>query len=153
MIHLEPADAGLGVPQRTAVIAGRAHHDLPHAAADGGHHYPVEERRASGQVVMHPVQRRLASGGDLGGQSVVSGGIAVGRGNPGESETVRRHPLSGYRWTAVFHVSSTALFRRHRLILPRGTVSGGVLAARLLRAAVGHPGPGRGGFPCADVGG
>ena len=48
MIHFEPADAGLGVPQRPAVIAGRAHHDLPHAAADGGHHQPVEERRARG---------------------------------------------------------------------------------------------------------
>jgi hypothetical protein len=98
---------------------------------------------------MHPVQRRLAAGGDVGGQSVVGGGIAVGRGNPGESETVRRHPPSGYRWTAVFHPSSIPLFRRHRLILPWGTDPVAVWSRRSwpdrFTPGSGRPGPPRAG--------
>jgi len=37
MIHLEPADARHGVPERAAVVTRRAHHDLPHATVKGAH--------------------------------------------------------------------------------------------------------------------
>ena len=67
MVHLEPADARLGVPERAAVVAGRADHDLPHAAVDGTDDGPVEERGARGEVVVHPVRRDHLSGRDVGG--------------------------------------------------------------------------------------
>jgi putative redox protein len=101
-----------------AVITGRAHDDLPHAAADSGHHDPVEERGAGGQVVVHPVQRDLAPGRHVGGQGVVSGGIAVGRGHPGNAQPVRRDLTGRYRGTAAFQP------RRHRFILPPASVPG-----------------------------
>ena len=106
MVHLEPADARLGVPERAAVVAGRAHHDLPYAAVDGADDGPVEERGARGEVVVHPVRRGHQPGRDVGGQGIVGGGDAVGRGNPGEAEPVRRHPAGGYRGSPVFHVWS-----------------------------------------------
>ena len=106
MVHLEPADARLGVPERAAVVAGRADHDLPHAAVDGADDSPVEERGARGEVVVHPVRRGYQPGRDVGGQGLVGGGNAVGRRDPGEPEPVRRHPAGGYRGAPVFHVSS-----------------------------------------------
>jgi hypothetical protein len=114
MIHLEPADTAFGVPQRAAVVAGRTHHDLAHAAVDGRHHRPVEERGARGQVVVNPVQRGLAPGRDVDGQGVVSGRIAIGGGHPGKNEAVRRDSLGGCRWTVDFHVSSAPLSPVHR---------------------------------------
>jgi hypothetical protein len=53
-IDLEPADAGPGVPEGPAVVAGRADDDLAHPPADGTHHDLVEEPGAAGQVVAHP---------------------------------------------------------------------------------------------------
>ena len=106
MVDLEPADARLGVPERAAVVAGRAHHDLPHAPIKRADDGPVEERGARGEVVMHPVRRGGPPGRDVGGQGLVGGGITVVGSDPGEAEPVCRDPAGGYRWAAVFHVSS-----------------------------------------------
>jgi hypothetical protein len=104
MVHLEPADPRLGVAERAAVVAGRADHDLPHAAVDGADDSPVEERGARGEVVVYPVRRGHQTGRDVGGQGLVGGGSAVRRRDPGEAEPVRRDPAGGYRGTPVFHV-------------------------------------------------
>src|SRR4029077_8144672 len=70
-VDLEPADARFGEADRAAVVAGRADHDLPHAAVDAGDHGPVEERGTGGQVVVHPAGRGDVPGGDVGGQGLV----------------------------------------------------------------------------------
>ena len=110
MVHLEPADAGLGVPEGAAVVACRADDDLVHAAAQGADHGLVEEPGPRGEVVLYPAFRAVLPAGDVDGQGLVGGGIAVGGGNPGEPEPVRRHPLGGYRGAAPFHVSATVPF-------------------------------------------
>ena len=91
MVDLEPADAGLGVPQGPAVVAGRADHDLADAPADGADHHPVEEPGAGVEVVAHPARGGLLACRDVRGQRLVGGGIAVGGRDPGESEAVRGH--------------------------------------------------------------
>jgi len=106
MVDLEPADARLGVPERAAVIASRAHHDLRHAAAGRAGNGPVEERGARGQVIVHPAGRGLPPGRHVDGQRVIRGGVTVVSGDPGEVQAVRRHPASGLRWAPVLHVSS-----------------------------------------------
>ena len=55
---------------------------------------------------MHPVRRGGPPGRDVGGQGLVGGGITVVGSDPGEAEPVCRDPAGGYRWAAVFHVSS-----------------------------------------------
>ena len=106
VVDLEPADTRLGVPERAAVVPGRAHHDLRHAAAERAGNGPVEERGARSQIVVHPAGRGPPSGRHVNGQRVVGGGIAVVRRDPGEIKTVRRHPVGGLRWAPVLHVSS-----------------------------------------------
>ena len=105
MVDLEPADVRLGVPERAAVVAGRAHYDLSHPAAERAGNGPVEERGARGQVIVHPVRRGGPPGRDVGGQGLVGGGITVVGSDPSEAEPVCRDPAGGYRWAAVFHVS------------------------------------------------
>src|ERR1700759_2382190 len=106
MVDLEPADARLGVPERAAVVAGRAGHDLPQAPIECADDGPVEERGARGEVVMHPARRGGPPGRDVGGQGLVGGGITVIGSDPGEAEPVCRDPAGGYRRAAVFHASS-----------------------------------------------
>ena len=55
---------------------------------------------------MHPARRGGPPGRDIGSQGLVGGGITVVGSDPGEAEPVRRDPAGGYRWAAVFHVSS-----------------------------------------------
>jgi len=105
-VDLEPADAGPGVPEGPAVVAGRADDDLAHSPADGTHHDLVEEPGAAGQVVAHPACRGRMARRDVGGQRLVGGRIPVGRRNPAEPETVRGHPPGRDRGTAVVHVRS-----------------------------------------------
>src|SRR5262249_51551622 len=65
------------------------------------------ERRARGEIVVHPARGHGEAAHDVGGQRLVGGGIAVVRGDPGEPEAVRGHPAGGGRRTPVFH---TGLF-------------------------------------------
>ena len=106
VVDLEPADTRLGVPERAAVVTGRADHDLPHAPIERADDGPVEERGARGEVVTHPVRRGGPPGRDVGGQGLVGGGITVAGSDPGEAEPVGRDPAGGYRRAAVFHGSS-----------------------------------------------
>ncbi len=106
MVDLEPANARLGVAERAAVVAGRAHHDLCHSAAERAGNGPVEERGARGQVVVHPVGRGLVPGRHVDGQRLVRGGITIVRGNPSEVQAVRRHVTRGLRGAPVLHASS-----------------------------------------------
>ena len=52
---------------------------------------------------MHPAGLGPVAGRYVGGQRLVSGRIAVVRGDPGELQAVRRHPAGGLRRTPVFH--------------------------------------------------
>ena len=106
VVDLEPADTRLGIPERAAVVAGRADHDLPHAPIERADDGPVEEPGARGEVVMHPARRGGPPGRDVDGQGLVGGGITVVGSDPGEAEPVGRDPAGGYRRAAVFHVSS-----------------------------------------------
>ena len=106
VVDLEPADTRLGVPERAAVVAGRAHHDLCHSAAERAGNDPVEERGARGQVVVHPAGRGLAPGRHVDGQRLIRGGITIVRVDPGEFQAVRRHVAGGLRGAPVLHVSS-----------------------------------------------
>ena len=88
VVDLEPADTRLGVPERAAVVAGRADHDLPHAPIERADDGPVEERGARGEVVVHPARRGDPPGRDVGGHGLVGGGITVVGSDPGEAEPV-----------------------------------------------------------------
>ena len=105
MVHLEPADARLGVAERAAVVTGHADHDLPYTAVDGADDGPVEERGARREVVVHPVRRGHQPGRDVGGQRLVVSGSAVGRRTrekPSRCAATRRAVTEG----AVVHVRS-----------------------------------------------
>ena len=103
MVDLEPADAGPGVPERPAVVPGRADDDLADPPADGPDHHPVEEPGAGVEVLTHAARRGLLTGRDVRGQRLVGSGVAVGSRDPGESEAVRGHAAGRDRRAAATH--------------------------------------------------
>jgi hypothetical protein len=106
VVDLEPAHAALGVAERAAVVPGAADDDLPDPAVERVHHHPVEERRPRPQVLVHPgAGRTLEAVGDVTGQGLVRGRVAVRGLDPRVIQPVRGHAACGARRRAFSHVS------------------------------------------------
>src|ERR1700733_11550786 len=101
MVHLEPADAWRRVAQRPSVVSGPAHHDLPKAGVEAGHHEAVEERGPHPEVFVHPAVRHLDTARHISGERVLRLRVARRPWQPRVAEPVSRDPPGSHRRPAV----------------------------------------------------